>query len=81
MKKLYVRPDAAFETFNFMQSIAAGACYLLPGDYDGTPNSVEDTCGFATDDGEVVFVAKPVCSDPQDGCYNLPEDDLRIFAS
>lgn len=80
MKKLYVRPDAAFETFNFMQSIAAGSCYLTSEEF-GTPTSMDSSCGFLEDDGEVAFISKPVCSDPQDGCYNLPEDDLRIFAS
>lgn len=80
MKKLYVRPDAAFETFNFMQSIAAGSCDLTSEDY-GTPNSMDSSCGFEQADGEVAFISEPVCSDLQDGCYNLPEDNLRIFAS
>lgn len=80
MKKTYMKPELAIETFSLSQSIAAG-CGRIP---QGEKTLTEpDNCSFML--GPVrVFSSTPTCEATPDGnsvCYNNPNPEQAIFYS
>lgn len=81
MKKNYSKPEIVFESFKLSTSIA-GTCTQQANSGD------ENSCEFTTPMGFTIFVS--ACTDEsefsvQDGeygfCYDVPNDDKRVFAS
>lgn len=81
MKKVYTKPQIAFESFQLTSNIA--------GDCNTKPNTQADdaTCGY-NDNGWIIFQSGPLCTMPvgQDGiydriCYHVPTGDISVFTS
>lgn len=80
MKKVYMKPQIAFESFQLTSNIA-GDCNTKPASAD------ETTCGY-NDNGWIIFQGNPPCNFPirQDGiydkiCYHVPTGDISVFTS
>lgn len=81
MKKVYTKPQIAFESFQLTSNIA-GDCTTRPHLTD------ETTCGYRVDDSWIIFQGNPPCNFPigQDGrydkiCYHVPTGDISVFTS
>lgn len=82
MKKVYTKPQIAFESFQLTSNIA--------GDCNTKPNTQADdaTCGY-NDNGWIVFQNSAVCIHVQVGpdgkhnrlCYHVPTGDMSVFTS
>lgn len=90
MKKTYVKPALAVESFVLSQSIAAGCGAAGSGWELGRPNqSSINACGWKVDGIIVWLDSTSVCTDIQlnpgteyEGvCYHTPESGLNIFGS
>ena len=77
MKKQYVKPELYFENFELSMSIATCA--------NPTHTPAGKMCEIDMGDGVVAFLSKNTCNfTPEDGekyCYNVPNDDTRLFNS
>lgn len=76
MKKQYVKPELYFENFELSTSIATCA--------KPTHTPASTTCGIDMGDGLVAFLSKNICNftpDDEKYCYNVPNDDIRLFNS
>ncbi len=73
MKKNYSKPEIVFESFKLSTSIA-GTCATKEDPYEGAG-------------GFIIFVTPSVCDfTPQEDessgiCYQVPNEDIRMFAS
>ena len=90
MKKTYVKPALAVESFVLSQSIAAGCGAAGSGWELGKPNqSSIQSCGWNVDEIIIWLEGRNVCTDmqlpPETGyegvCYHTPESGLNIFGS
>lgn len=83
MKKAYVKPQIAFESFQLTSNIA--------GDCNQKPNTQanEATCGY-NDNGWIIFHNEFICDILIDSagtgaynrfCYHVPTSDISVFAS
>ena len=76
MKKAYVKPTISFESFKMSSSIAAN-CMLskeeivIPDNIGGFTIFIDskEGCVYIPDDGEFGI------------CYDVPTEDIRVFAS
>lgn len=89
MKKTYVKPALAVESFVLSQSIAAN-CGVSGGETEwGRPCHGDKTiCGWEDILGRVLWLSEPACKEivgPDYGyggiCYNNPNGGATIFAS
>ena len=89
MKKTYVKPALAVESFVLSQSIAMGCGAPGGGPGEGKPGfASRDTCGWTVGDWTLWIDSVRNCeiptgeNDPVYGlCYNTPEGGYVIFAS
>lgn len=90
MKKTYVKPALAVESFVLSQSIANNCGAPWGGTVDGAPNHADrNNCGWKVGDWVLWVEAGSVCDiptsvdDPVNGniCYNTPDGGYTIFGS
>lgn len=82
MKKVYSKPEIAFESFVLSTNIA-GNCDMIVG------NPSKDACGIVGSDGTTLFTAKAcdfdwqsLKGDDYDGfCYHNPSEKTNMFNS
>lgn len=81
MKKVYTKPQIAFESFQLTSNIA--------GDCNTKSNAQADdaTCGY-NDNGWIIFQSNPPCNFPVGQstendkiCYHVPSGDISVFTS
>lgn len=81
MKKTYVKPMVAFESFQMTSNIA-GDCEEI------IKNQSRDTCGLSIGGNMTAFITKEngcsfetVDGNPDYACYHVPTDDNNLFNS
>lgn len=81
MKKVYTKPQIAFESFQLTSNIA-GDCNTKPASAD------ETTCGYRVDDSWIIFQGNPPCNFPVGQstendkiCYHVPSGIISVFTS
>lgn len=88
MKKVYVAPRIAVESFKLNQTIAT-SCGWTSEKYFGHPTHADIySCAWVDATGEAYWTAQPHCGDSYseyldvgEGCYNAPSGSQQVFAS
>lgn len=87
MKKVYQKPILIVDTYNMVQSIAAGGCTIAGGGSLGTPTWGDPaSCTWDLDDDKYFTIGTgSPCNEDGDklviGCYHAPKDTDSIWGS
>ena len=81
MKKVYAKPQIAFEDFSLNTSIAAGCKYIS--------NWIEGQCGWEDEIEGIIFISKEagcIGAEAPNGewgniCYDNPSEGYGLFSS